>query len=364
MFYKQQHRGRRDRAELLHDLRRHQLGLAGHAGELHVLRLRRGDPGDPAARSEVLPGQADRLLHPVGRPAHQDRPRSRSTPPDDAAIVDTARTNPDTGDPVPRAAARQLHVDRGRPHAHRARLQRPAPRHHLHLRRHRPGAAVHRHLVARGRTRATPAATTRTPSPSPTSPATRVTVPFTGTAIRWIGSKTNNHGIRRRLPRRRQGRPRSTAPGSAEPGRAVPGDRPDRRAAHPEDRGRPARHASGSTDNFVSIDAIDLPPAAATTEPIYPVVPQQPGTAITLERPRLQHHRGRLPSSATPSCSTPPRRSCHPARRSARGTSPCSTATRAPTARPCCATRRKPDRTRPPAAPSSRPGTRPPATCG
>src|SRR5207237_2129855 len=41
-------------------------------------------------------------------------------------------------------------------------------------------------------------------------------------------------------------------------------------------------HSSGSTDNYVSIDAIDVPTGSAAANPTYPVVPQQPGTAITL----------------------------------------------------------------------------------
>ena len=41
-------------------------------------------------------------------------------------------------------------------------------------------------------------------------------------------------------------------------------------------------HSAASTDNYVSIDAIDVPTAAAAN-PTYPVVPQQPGTAITLD---------------------------------------------------------------------------------
>ena len=41
-------------------------------------------------------------------------------------------------------------------------------------------------------------------------------------------------------------------------------------------------HATGSTGTFVSVDAIDLPPAPVSGGAVYPTVPQQPGTAITL----------------------------------------------------------------------------------
>jgi hypothetical protein len=41
-------------------------------------------------------------------------------------------------------------------------------------------------------------------------------------------------------------------------------------------------HSSGSTDNFVAIDAIDLSVPAAAGPATYPVVPQQPGTGISL----------------------------------------------------------------------------------
>ena len=94
-------------------------------------------------------------------------------PPDNPAIIDTARINPDTRHAVPRPAPRRLDLDLGRPHAHRAGLQRQAD----------PGSPTPTTTPTRrcttpaaGRTsptRATPAATTRTPSRSPTPPGTR-----------------------------------------------------------------------------------------------------------------------------------------------------------------------------------------------
>ena len=169
-------------------------GWLGDAGELHVLRLRRGDPRDAPARPEVRRGQADRLLHAVGRAADQDRPDQRGAA-GQPAIVDTARMNPDTGT--------QFHVLR---HSNSTSTSVDTTHISIDFNAQPVGTSATptttrtrrcstpAQLVARRPTRATPAATTRTPSRSPTRPATALTVPFTGTAVRWIGSQTNNHG--------------------------------------------------------------------------------------------------------------------------------------------------------------------------
>ncbi|WP_328540666.1 beta-galactosidase [Streptomyces sp. NBC_00344] len=106
-----------------------------------------------------------------------------------------------------------------------------------------------------------------------------VTVPFNGTAVRWIGSKTNNHG---RADVYLDGTKAATVDDSGDDSQAVvfqqtglaPG-------AHTLKIVVAGNHSSGSSDDFVSVDAVDVPTAAAST-PTYPVVPQQPGTAITL----------------------------------------------------------------------------------
>ncbi|MFG1811868.1 beta-galactosidase [Streptomyces sp. NPDC049040] len=107
-----------------------------------------------------------------------------------------------------------------------------------------------------------------------------VTVPFDGTAIRWIGPKTNNHGY---ADVYLDGAKVATVDDSGGESQAVvfqktglaPG-------AHTLKIVVTGTHSSASTDNFVSIDAIDVPTAETATA-TYPVVPQQPGTAITLD---------------------------------------------------------------------------------
>ena len=107
-----------------------------------------------------------------------------------------------------------------------------------------------------------------------------VTVPFDGTAVRWIGSKTNNHGYADVYV---DGVKAATVDDSGSGDQAVvfqktglaPG-------AHTLKIVVAGSHSAGSTDDFVSIDAVDVPTESAAN-PTYPVVPQQPGTAITLD---------------------------------------------------------------------------------
>ncbi|HEU5427903.1 MAG TPA: beta-galactosidase [Actinocrinis sp.] len=107
-----------------------------------------------------------------------------------------------------------------------------------------------------------------------------LTVPFTGTAIRWIGSKTNNHG---NADVYLDGVKQTTVDDSGSQSQAVIYSVSGlTNGAHTLKIVVDGNHASGSTDNFVSIDAIDLPPAGAAGGPTYPSVPQEPGTSITL----------------------------------------------------------------------------------
>jgi beta-galactosidase GanA len=107
-----------------------------------------------------------------------------------------------------------------------------------------------------------------------------VTVPFDGTAIRWIGSKTNNHGY---ADVYLDGEKAATVDDSGSENQAVifqkTGLKP---GAHTLKIVVAGTHSSSSTDSYVAIDAIDVP-TADTAEPTYPVVPQQPDTAITLD---------------------------------------------------------------------------------
>ncbi len=105
-----------------------------------------------------------------------------------------------------------------------------------------------------------------------------LTIPFTGTAIRWIGSKTNNHGY---ADVYLDGVKQTTVDCSGGQSQAVLYQASGLSAgSHTLKIVVDGNHASGSTDNFVSVDAIDLPPDASS--PTYPSVPQEPGTAITL----------------------------------------------------------------------------------
>jgi beta-galactosidase GanA len=107
-----------------------------------------------------------------------------------------------------------------------------------------------------------------------------LTVPFTGTAVRWIGPKTNNHGY---ADVYLDGQKQATVDDSGSQNQAVIFQKSGLAdGPHTLKIVVTGSHSSGSTDNFVSIDAIDLPTGAATANPTYPVVPQQPGTAITL----------------------------------------------------------------------------------
>jgi beta-galactosidase GanA len=104
-----------------------------------------------------------------------------------------------------------------------------------------------------------------------------LTVPFSGTAIRWIGSQTNNHGL---ADVYLDGTLQTTVDDSGSASQAVLFEKSGLTAGpHTLRIVVDGRHGSGSTDNYVAIDAIDLSvPGPAT----YPVVPQQPGTGITL----------------------------------------------------------------------------------
>ncbi|MGI8414728.1 MAG: beta-galactosidase, partial [Nakamurella sp.] len=107
-----------------------------------------------------------------------------------------------------------------------------------------------------------------------------MTVPFTGTAVRWIGPKTNNHG---NADVYLDGVKEATVDDSGSQSQAVIFSRSGLSdGSHTLKIVVDGTHTSGSTDNFVSIDAIDVP-TGTVAAPSYPVVPQQPGTAITLD---------------------------------------------------------------------------------
>ncbi|WP_425953751.1 beta-galactosidase [Xylanimonas sp. McL0601] len=106
-----------------------------------------------------------------------------------------------------------------------------------------------------------------------------LTVPFTGTAIRWIAPLANNHGY---ADVYLDGVKQATVSGYGasttfqhvmfQKSGLADGDHTLKIVVD-------GTHEANASGNFVSVDAIDTTvPTAAT----YPMVPQQPGTAITL----------------------------------------------------------------------------------
>ncbi|MFJ8057354.1 beta-galactosidase [Streptomyces sp. NPDC096142] len=205
----------------------------------------------------------------------------RAVPPDDSAVVDTARMNPDT--------RTQFHVLR-----HGNSTSTAVDRTHISLDFNAqpsadttytwddPDSALQyagswSHVADTSYTGGDYKHTESFSNKAGDS----LTVPFDGTAIRWIGSKTDNHGY---ADVYLDGTKAATVDDSGSESQAVlfqktgltPG-------AHTLKIVVTGNHSSGSTDNYVAVDAIDVPTAGSGAEPTYPVVPQQPGTAITLD---------------------------------------------------------------------------------
>ncbi|MFF7946074.1 beta-galactosidase [Streptomyces griseorubiginosus] len=205
----------------------------------------------------------------------------RTTPPDDSAVVDTARMNPDT--------RTQFHVLR-----HGNSTSTAVDRTHLSLDFNAQPAGdttytwddpdstlqyagswshVHDTSYTGGDYKHTESFSNKA--------GDSLTVPFDGTAIRWIGSKTNNHG---NADVYLDGTKVATVDDSGSESQAVVFQRTGLApGAHTLKIVVTGTHGSGSTDNYVAVDAIDVPTGNAAEQPTYPVVPQQPGTAITLD---------------------------------------------------------------------------------
>ena len=204
--------------------------------------------------------------------------RISAAAPDDPAVVDTARRNPETG--------AQFHVLR-----HGDSTSTAVDRTHIAIdfnTRARSGytyddpddaikySGVWSHVADQSYTGGD---YQNTESFSKVTGDT-VTVPFTGGEVRWIGSKTGNHGY---ADVYLDGVKQATVDCSGSQAQAVLFDAAGLSAGqHTLQIMVTGTHSAASTDNYVSIDAIDLPPAPVTGEPAYPTVPQQPGTAITL----------------------------------------------------------------------------------
>jgi beta-galactosidase GanA len=105
-----------------------------------------------------------------------------------------------------------------------------------------------------------------------------VTIPFTGTAIQWIGPRASNHGY---ADVYLDGVKQQTVDTSGSGFQVV-----FYKATGLSDGPHTLKivvtgtHAAGASGNYVSIDAIDKPAAGGIAT--YPTVPQEPGTAIAL----------------------------------------------------------------------------------
>ncbi|MCU1657010.1 MAG: beta-galactosidase, partial [Pseudonocardiales bacterium] len=105
-----------------------------------------------------------------------------------------------------------------------------------------------------------------------------VTIPFTGTGVRWIASTAGNHGIADvyldgAKVATVDGYSASTANGQIQYAASNLAN-----AAHTLKIVVTGQKDPSSGGTFVSVDAIDVPPAGST---YYPTVPQQPGTSLT-----------------------------------------------------------------------------------
>ncbi|MFE7854253.1 beta-galactosidase [Streptomyces sp. NPDC057403] len=204
----------------------------------------------------------------------------RTTPPDNAAIVDTARMNPDTRTQfhvLRHGNSTSTSVDK----THIALDLNAQPANDTSYTWDDPDSALQytgswSHVADTSYTGGDYKHTESFSNKAGDS----LTVPFDGTAIRWIGSKTNNHGY---ADVYLDGTKVATVDDSGGENQAVLFQKTGLPSgAHTLKIVVAGDHSSGSTDDYVSIDAIDVP-TAATAEPTYPVVPQQPGTAITLD---------------------------------------------------------------------------------
>lgn len=231
---------------------------------------------DPKYYEDKLIGYLTQSVAPLTKTA-----AIRSTPPDNSAVVDTARMNPDT--------KTQFHVLR-----HGNSTSTAVDKTHISLDLNAqpsadttytwddPDSALQytgswSHVAD---TSYTGGDYKHTESFSDKA-GDSLTVPFDGTAVRWIGSKTNNHG---NADVYLDGTKVATVDDSGGENQAVVFQKTGLTdGAHTLKIVVAGNHSSGSTANYVAIDAIDVPKGASAAEPTYPVVPQQPGTAITLD---------------------------------------------------------------------------------
>jgi beta-galactosidase GanA len=230
---------------------------------------------DPKYYEDKLIGEFTQSVAPLTK-----TDRINALPPDNAAIVDTARMNPDT--------KTQFHTLR-----HAESTSTATDGTHISIDFNaQPVTSVHytyddtdpalqytgswSHVASQSYTGSD---YQNTESFSNTA-GDAMTVNFSGTAVHWIGSKTNNHGY---ADVYLDGTKQATVDASGSQSQAVLFSKSGLTdGPHTLKIVVDGTHSSASTDNYVSIDAIDVPTAAAAN-PTYPVVPQQPGTGISLD---------------------------------------------------------------------------------
>jgi beta-galactosidase GanA len=230
---------------------------------------------DPKYTEDKLIGYFTQAVAPLTK-----TDRINVTPPDNSAIVDTARMNPDTrtqfhvvrhtSSTSTTVATTHISIDLG---------AQPAPEVSYSYDDTDPAlqyAGNWSHVANQSYT----AGEYKNTESFSNRAGDSLTVPFNGTAVRWIGSRTSNHGLADVYV---DGVKQSTVDTSGSQNQAVlfaTSGLAD--GAHTLKIVVTGTHSSGSTDNYVSIDAIDLPTGSAAANPTYPVVPQQQGTAITV----------------------------------------------------------------------------------
>ncbi len=230
---------------------------------------------DPKYYEDKLIGYFTHAVTPITR-----TDRINAIPPDNPAIVDTARINAETGT--------QFHVLR-----HADSTSTSVDRTHIALDFNaKPAPAVSYtyddtdpalHYVGSWSHVANQSYTggdyKNTESFSDVA-GDSMSVTFTGTAVQWIGSQAGNHGF---ADVYLDGVKQATVDCSGNADQVVLFQKSGLTSgSHTLEIVVDGSHSAGSSGNFVSIDAINVP-VATTVTPTYPVVPQEPGTAITLD---------------------------------------------------------------------------------
>ncbi len=206
------------------------------------------------------------------------------TAPSNRAIVELARVNPDDGTQV--LVLRHANSTSTANDTTHIAVDLAAAL-ELHVRRPRSGADIRRRLDARrARAELHRRRTTSARESFSNTAGDSVSVTFTGTAVRWISSYDSNHGI---ADVYLDGAKVATVDtyGASKATQQVfyAADGLANDDAHAPDRRRPASRTRARAAASSSSTRSTCRRAGAN---FYPSVPQQPGTAIRLERPRRE----------------------------------------------------------------------------